>query len=150
VKIEKYVNDPVNTFNKSSYENMKENIKVLLKKYEQNYNDPTLELSIATLFYCLTKGIPKQMLKCSGNEVISTFNTYNSDIQTFNLGNFHLNNLLNKTDMLYTDDFYDMVSQNNEPNIIIFINLMQNKFDFYKRIGFDEKNSLTFLNHPKH
>jgi hypothetical protein len=35
----------------------------------------------------------------------STFNTYNSDTQTFNLGNFHLNNLLNKTDVLYTDEF---------------------------------------------
>jgi site-specific DNA-adenine methylase len=124
VKIEQYVNDPVNTFNKSSYENMKENIKVLLKKYEQNYNDPTLELSIATLFYCLTKGTPKQMLKYRGDEVISTFNTYNSDIQTFNLGNFHLNNLLNKTDILYTDEFYNIISQNNKPDTIIFIDLL--------------------------
>jgi hypothetical protein len=49
------VNDPVNTFNKSSYENLKENIKLLLKKYEQNFNDPSLELLITTLFYCLTK-----------------------------------------------------------------------------------------------
>jgi hypothetical protein len=32
IKIEQYVNYPVNKFNKSSYENMKENIKVLLKK----------------------------------------------------------------------------------------------------------------------
>jgi hypothetical protein len=35
VKIEQYVNNPVNTFNKSSHENMKENIKLLLKKYEK-------------------------------------------------------------------------------------------------------------------
>jgi hypothetical protein len=83
-------------------------------------------------------------------KLISTFNTYNSDIQTFNLGNFHLNNLLTKTDILFTDEFYDIVSQNNKLNTIIFIDLMQNKFDFYKRIGFDEKNFLTFLNHPKH
>jgi hypothetical protein len=102
---------------------MKENIKVLLKKYEQNYNDPALELSIATLFYCLTKNTPKQMLKYRGDEVISTFNTYNSDIQTFNLANFHLNNLLTKTDILYTDEFYNIVFQNNKPNTIIFIDL---------------------------
>jgi hypothetical protein len=31
MKIEQYVNDPVNTLNKSSYEDMKENIKLLLK-----------------------------------------------------------------------------------------------------------------------
>jgi hypothetical protein len=31
VKVEQYLNDPVNTFNKSSYENMKENIKLLFK-----------------------------------------------------------------------------------------------------------------------
>jgi hypothetical protein len=44
------------------------------------------------------------MLKYRGDEVISIFNTYNSDIQTFNLGNFHLNNLLSKTDiLLYTN-----------------------------------------------
>jgi hypothetical protein len=49
----------VNTFNKSSYENMKENIKLLLKKYEQNFNNPNLELSITRLFYCLTKVTPK-------------------------------------------------------------------------------------------
>jgi hypothetical protein len=89
---------------------MKKNIKVLLKKYEQNYNDPILELSIATLFYCSTKGTPK-----------STFNTCNSYIQTFNSGNFHLNNLLSKTDILYTDEFYNIISQNNKPNTIIFI-----------------------------
>jgi hypothetical protein len=129
---------------------MRENIKLLLKKYEQNFNDPTLELSIATLFYCLTKGTPKQMLKYGGDEVISTFNTYKSDIQTINLGNFHLNNLLTKTDILYTDEFYNIISQNNKSNSIIFIDLMKNKFDFYKRIGFDVKNFLTFLKHPKH
>jgi hypothetical protein len=84
MKREQYVNDPVNTFNKSSYENLKENIKLLLKKYEQNFNDPASELSIATLFYCLTKGTPKQMLKYRGDEVISTFSFYNSDIQIFN------------------------------------------------------------------
>jgi hypothetical protein len=132
IKIEQYVNHPVSTFNKSSYENMKENIKVLLKKYEQNYNDPTLEVSIATLFYCLTKGTPKQMLKYREDEVISTFNTYNSDIRTFNLGNFHLNNLLSKIDVLYSDEFYNIISQNNKLNIMIFIDLMQIKFDFIK------------------
>jgi hypothetical protein len=71
------------------------------------------------------------MLKYRGDEVISTFNTYNSDIQTFNLENFHLNNLLTKTDILYTDEFYNIISQNNKPNTTTFINLMQNKFDFY-------------------
>jgi hypothetical protein len=79
------MNNPVNTFNKSSYENLKENIKLLLKKYEQNFNNSTLELSIAILFYCLTKGTPKQILKYRGDEVISTFNTYNGEIQTYNL-----------------------------------------------------------------
>jgi hypothetical protein len=64
------------------------------------------------------------MLKYRGDEVISTFNTYNSHIQTFNMGNFHLNNLLTKTDILYSDEFYDIVSQNNKPDTIIFIDLM--------------------------
>jgi hypothetical protein len=149
VKIEQYVNNPVNTFNKSSHENMKENIKLFLKKYEQNINDPNLELSIPTLFYCLTKRTPKQMLKYRRDEVISTFNTYNSDIQTFNLGNFHLNNLLTKTDLLHTDEFYDIVSQNNKPNTIIFIDLMQTKFYFYKRIGFVEKKYLNLFKPSK-
>jgi hypothetical protein len=81
------------------------------------------------------------MLKYRGDEVIFTFNTYNSDIQIFNLGNFLLNNLLTKTDILCSDEFYNIIFQNNKPNNIIFINLMQNKFDFYKRIGFDEKIS---------
>jgi hypothetical protein len=89
------------------------------------------------------------MLKYRGDEVISTFNIYNSDIKTFNLGNFHLNNLLSKTDILYIDEFYDIVSQNNKPNTIIFIDLMQNKFDFYKRIGFDEKNFLNLFKPSK-
>jgi hypothetical protein len=56
------------------------------------------------------------------------------------LGNFHQNNLLCKTDILYGDEFLNIISQNNKSNAIIFIDLMQNKFDFYKRIGFDEKN----------
>jgi hypothetical protein len=59
---------------------MKENIKLLLEKYEQNFNDPTLEPSIAKFFYCLTKGTLKQMLKYRGDEVISTFNIYNCNI----------------------------------------------------------------------
>jgi hypothetical protein len=41
VKIEQYVNDPVNTFDKSSYENLKENIRLLLKNCEQNFIDFT-------------------------------------------------------------------------------------------------------------
>jgi site-specific DNA-adenine methylase len=62
-KIEQYLSNPVSTFNKHTYENMKDNIKQLLIQYEQHFNDPNLELSIATLFYFLTKGTPKQMLK---------------------------------------------------------------------------------------
>jgi hypothetical protein len=64
------------------------------------------------------------MLIYRGDEAISTINTYNSNIQTFNLGNFHLNNLLTKTDILYTDEFYNILSQNNRLNTILFIDLM--------------------------
>jgi hypothetical protein len=59
------------------------------------------------------------MLKYRGYEIISTFNTYNSDLQTFNLGNIHINNTLSKTDILYNHEFYDIISQNNKPNTII-------------------------------
>jgi hypothetical protein len=79
------------------------------------------------------KGTPKKMLKYREDEVISRLNTCNSDIQTFNLGNFHLNNLLSKTYILYSDEFYNVISQNNKPNTIIFIELIQTKFDFYKK-----------------
>jgi hypothetical protein len=36
------MNDPVNTFNKSSYENMKENIKLLLKNVTKIQKSVTL------------------------------------------------------------------------------------------------------------
>jgi hypothetical protein len=61
------------------------------------------------------------------------------------LENFHLNNLLSKTDILYSDEFDNIIFQNNKPNTIIFIDLMQNKFYFYKRIGFHEKQKFINL-----
>jgi hypothetical protein len=39
-KIEQYLSNPVNTFNKHTYKNMKDNIKQLLTQYEQHFNDP--------------------------------------------------------------------------------------------------------------
>jgi hypothetical protein len=56
-----------------------------------------------------------------------------------------MNILLNKAEILYTDDFYDIFSQNNKPSTIILIVFIQNKFDFYKRIGYYEKKFLTLL-----
>jgi hypothetical protein len=79
------------------------------------------------------------MLNYRGYEVIFTFNVYNTAIQTFYSGNFPLKNLLSKTDILYSDEFYNIISQNNKPTTIIFIDLIENKFDFNKRIEFDEK-----------
>jgi hypothetical protein len=138
--INAYISQDSLKLTESLFEEYKINLIKLLKQYENNLNDVKLENKIALYYYCLTKVINKQTLKYRNQEVISKYNiNYNLIHLDDSISNFYLINLLRHTTIIYTEEYYDLINQENNPNTLIFVDLMYKPLDYYKPIGFDEK-----------
>jgi hypothetical protein len=131
--------DNVNVITEKQYEHYRFILNNLLKEYDKNINNEKLENKIAPLYYFLTKNVNKQTIKYRNEQVISKYNTNNIFMcRDPALENFYLLNLLYHTCILYTEEYYNLINQCNNPETIIFIDLMKKPLDYYKPIGYDE------------
>jgi hypothetical protein len=138
--INSYISPDSLTFSENLFEEFKSKLNTLLKEYENNLNNEKLENDIAFYYYCLTKIINKQTLKYRNQQVISKYNVnYAQIFLNPSIENFYLTSLLNNTVILYTEEYYELINQCNDPTTIIFLDLIQKPLDFYKLIGYDEQ-----------
>jgi hypothetical protein len=129
----------VNYFPEQIYEEFKINLNNLLKEYEKNINNEKIENQIAAYYYFLTKNVNKQTLKYRNEQVISKYNSNNTYVtKEHSIEDFFVINLLSNTTILNTEEYYNMIIHYDNPQTIIFIDLMKKPLDYYKPIGYDE------------
>jgi hypothetical protein len=130
----------INSFSEKAYEEIKLSLNILLKEYNKNINNEKLENQIAPSYYFLTKNVNKQTLKYRNQQVISKYNNNNVYVyRDRSIEDFYILNLLSHTDILYTEDYYNLIQQYDDPQTIIFIDLMRKPLDYYKPVGYDEE-----------
>jgi hypothetical protein len=133
-------NNDVNVITEKQYEQFRFELNNLLKEYNNNINNERLENQIAPLYYFLSKNVNKQTLKYRNQQVISKYNNNNIFMcRDPALENFYLLNLLKHTTILYTEEYYNLIVECDDPKTIIFIDLMRKTLDYYKPIGYDEE-----------
>jgi hypothetical protein len=130
----------VNYFPEQVYEEFKIALNKLLKEYEKNINNEKIENQIAAYYYFLTKNVNKQTLKYRNQQVISKYNKNNTYVtKDRSIEDFFVINLLSKTTIVNTEEYYNLITHYDNPQTIIFIDLMRKPLDYYKPIGYDEE-----------